>query len=1418
MKYFTKAILSFALFLILNNAWGQVSITTTSGSYSQDFNSLPNTGSTTWLDNSTISNWYAQRTGSGTDIVANNGSSNVGNLYSYGTATDRALGSVGSGTAGNFAWGVKLRNNTTSTLQISLAYTGEQWRNSAAVAQTVSFYYKKSAADFSALNPNSNATWTNVSSLNFTSPITGGTAGALDGNNASNRVIFSTTTVTTLDPGEYIILKWDDPDHSGADHGLSIDDVTVSWDLLPTSLQLQHPISTNVSCGFTMDFGTQFIGTDTDLVFRILNTGSNDIDITSLTTLSAPYSYVSPPTLPITLAPTQFTDVTVRFSPAAAGTFTSSLTINYNDGSAKTCVVNLSGTGAVLPAGSDIIANPSFVYATNIPYINYQTTNITAAGIGTDCIEIAQFTIRDGGASAPDGDALPTILNNLNFSVLTCGAIRRIAIYDGTTEIQEVTPACNFANFTGLNLTAPDNGTKTFRVIASFNASPITDKSQIRLTITSATVGAGSSSFAASNAGGAQTSIAGDDNRLNVIADRLAFVQNTSNVGINTAMTPFPTVEARDANGNRDIDFVGTVSITSTGTLDASPKTATAVSGLATFNNIIHTAAATARTLTATAMGLLSATSNNFDVLNTTIFKPGDLMFIGYDNQSLAGQADDRISIVTLVPIQPSTKFIYANAVYEMFAPANVRTKRWYGCNNDADNNIEAWEITYNGASAIAAGSVICFDVPGSGGPDNFSINGVTSTDFSKAVAPNVTGGSANMSTSAPDPVFLMQGTFTNHGTYSTFTGSILGAIMQGGSWYSVSDDLSSIPSGNGRRRSRIPPEVECFAIQGGNTTGTAYGYYTGSRTGSQPTIISNLINFASNWNQGNGTTGNDIPATNCSNTFTVGGTGVAGRWTGSDNTNWFNCRNWENFSVPDATTDVTISTTATNNPTISSTAPNADLYAATFDGSLRVAECRNIDISRLTLIIEGNNTPPNRLDIHGNLTISGTGALDMDDATANPDGIINLFGNWNNTLGTASFLEGNGTVRFRGNNNQSITTAGGSETFYNIVLDKTGGNVSLNTTNALVSGTATFTAGILNASDATTARMEFLAGSNYTGASAASHVQGWVRKVGNTAFTFPVGSGGVYAPAGISAPSNATHHFTARYFNTSPHSLYNTGSLLSPLKNVSVCEYWQIDRTNGTSNVNVTLSYDNPRSCLTPDPAGLVVARWNGAAWASEGQSAQTGTTASGTITSNVVTSFSPFTLGNITINPLPVELLNFRGFVTTKGEAQLTWQVAAQINIRGYAVEKSLDNKTFQEIGFVEVKNTNTYNFFDNNFVALSYYRLRIVEADGSYRFSQVISLDKNVPRTAQLLIYPNPAGEQDEIKVMIGEREPKEILKTMVMSQSGKVLGEFLGNVEENEAYLSHLLAQKPKGMYIIYLHTENGETLTSKFVKR
>lgn len=247
-----------------------LSVTTLGVAILQSFDTLPASGSATFTNDTTLPGWYHARTGTGTTIVANDGSSNAGNLYSYGTgtATDRALGSLGSGNAaiGNLFWGIRLTNNTGSTItSLDVSYVGEQWRNSAAAAQTISFSYLVGSPTVTGTLAEFQSAGVAVAALDFTSPITGGTAIALNGNLAANRVARSATiSGLNIPNGTEIMLRWSDPDHTGADHGLSIDDFSVTpqggapvdnppivSSTVPTDNAVNIAVNTNISVTFS---------------------------------------------------------------------------------------------------------------------------------------------------------------------------------------------------------------------------------------------------------------------------------------------------------------------------------------------------------------------------------------------------------------------------------------------------------------------------------------------------------------------------------------------------------------------------------------------------------------------------------------------------------------------------------------------------------------------------------------------------------------------------------------------------------------------------------------------------------------------------------------------------------------------------------------------------------------------------------------------------------------------------------------------------------------------------------------------------------------------------------------------------------------------------------------------------------------
>ena len=479
---------------------------------------------------------------------------------------------------------------------------------------------------------------------------------------------------------------------------------------------------------------------------------------------------------------------------------------------------------------------------------------------------------------------------------------------------------------------------------------------------------------------------------------------------------------------------------------------------------------------------------------------------------------------------------------------------------------------------------------------------------------------------------------------------------------------------------------------------------------------------------------GNELPASTCGTSFSVSGTAVAGVWTGAEDSNWFNCRNWETFAVPDRNIDVLVGTAALQGASIVYNAPFANRFAG-------IAEARNLIIAQQSVALL--STPLNRLDIYENLTLAGAGLLRMDDGdVATLDGTLNLQGHWRNEVGAAAFAAGNGTVVWQGIalQNMEAPTAG-EEIFFRVIFDNPAG-VSLQN-RMLLAGEALFSEGIVQANDVANRRIEFLSNATATNANANSYVNGWVRKVGNQAFTFPLGDEGFYAPAGISAPILAADHFTATYRRVSPNP-FDISQKSVTLDRVGNCEYWIIDRTNGASNVNVTLSYDDMRSCgITAGQEGdLRVARWDGSLWQNEGNINTTATS----ITSNIINTFSPFTLGSTTaFNPLPVELLNFEARLLPNGQAELRWQTSQEVNNAGFEVEHATDARSFQSIGFVGARGGNglqSYTFIDPLFAQEAYYRLRQIDLDGTATYSKIVHL-KAASSWAQWRIFPNPTS---------------------------------------------------------------------------
>lgn len=155
----------------------------------------------------------------------NDGSSNSGNLFSYGSAGsgERALGSLNSGT-NDPRFGILLRNTSGQPItDLTLSFTGEHWRRGG-TARTDRLDFAYSTSDL-VLN---GAGFTDVNALDVV-VAAGASTGALDGNAAANRYPVSGSLGGVAVPANgTVLLRWSTPDVAGSEDGIAVDDLSIT--------------------------------------------------------------------------------------------------------------------------------------------------------------------------------------------------------------------------------------------------------------------------------------------------------------------------------------------------------------------------------------------------------------------------------------------------------------------------------------------------------------------------------------------------------------------------------------------------------------------------------------------------------------------------------------------------------------------------------------------------------------------------------------------------------------------------------------------------------------------------------------------------------------------------------------------------------------------------------------------------------------------------------------------------------------------------------------------------------------------------------------------------------------------------------------------------------------------------------------
>jgi hypothetical protein len=357
--------------------------------------------------------------------------------------------------------------------------------------------------------------------------------------------------------------------------------------------------------------------------------------------------------------------------------------------------------------------------------------------------------------------------------------------------------------------------------------------------------------------------------------------------------------------------------------------------------------------------------------------------------------------------------------------------------------------------------------------------------------------------------------------------------------------------------------------------------------------------------------------------------------------------------------------------------------------------------------------------------------------STLTNNGTLTVMGN--STNNQAMSVANAGTLEFKGTTAQSLN---GTSVYFakNVTVNNVAG-VTINTP-LKVDGFFTFTNGIVNATTTANA-VTFTSNATVSGAADASHINGYVVKEGTGNFTYPVGDGTKYQQCDVNLTANATGMQVKYNASDAGAGAFTTsGTEATALIAYNKLEHWDITPLS-TATGTVTMYWDANKNVGIVNVSDLKVAHKVGANWLNEGTTG-TGSVGAGSITSNIISTWSPFTLGSVVNSTLPLLWLNVSGSVNAQKQAVINFKVNEN-NVANYVIEKKTDNNNWTPISRIASRSNgdNTYQFTDvATLQGTTYYRIKQQDLNGASTYSSIVKLSNY--QIGSLSIYPNPVKD--------------------------------------------------------------------------
>jgi hypothetical protein len=160
-----------------------------------------------------------------------------------------------------------------------------------------------------------------------------------------------------------------------------------------------------------------------------------------------------------------------------------------------------------------------------------------------------------------------------------------------------------------------------------------------------------------------------------------------------------------------------------------------------------------------------------------------------------------------------------------------------------------------------------------------------------------------------------------------------------------------------------------------------------------------------------------------------------------------------------------------------------------------------------------------------------------------------------------------------------------------------------------------------------------------------------------------------------------------------------------------------------------------------------------------------------------------------------------------------ELNWETSSELNNDYFTIERSDDAKNWTEVEVIQghgnSTTSNIYAVFDNtHFDGVVYYRLKQTDFDGGYKYSYIVSVNKEKEHKLNVGIYPKPVND-----ILFINKIPEGNVTLSLID----VLGNTLYKNDLSKSYMTFVMSVYPQGMYFIKVSNQT-ENYTVKIQKQ